>query len=62
MTHQTENSTAYETDGEAIRVAGENAGLYTYFKVGDNFKKYLQHRDTTLGIHFGWWSQTHDDY
>jgi uncharacterized protein YbaR (Trm112 family) len=35
-----EHST-YETDGEAVRAAGENAGLYTYFKVGDKFKKYL---------------------
>jgi transcription initiation factor IIE alpha subunit len=35
-----EHST-YETDGEAVRVTGENAGLYTYFKVGDKFKKYL---------------------
>jgi uncharacterized protein YbaR (Trm112 family) len=35
-----EHST-YEIDGEAVRVAGENAGLYTYFKVGDKFKKYF---------------------
>jgi len=35
-----EHST-YETDGEAVRVAGEDAGLYTYFKVGEKFKKYL---------------------
>jgi len=35
-----EHST-YETDGESVRVTGENAGLYTYFKVGEKFKKYL---------------------
>jgi len=35
-----EHST-YETDGESVRITGENAGLYTYFKVGDKFKKFL---------------------
>ena len=35
-----EHST-YEIDGEAVHVAGENAGLYTYFKIGDKFKKYF---------------------
>jgi hypothetical protein len=35
-----EHST-YEVDGEAIHFAGEDAGLYTYFKVGDKFKKYF---------------------
>lgn len=33
-----EHST-YEVDGEAIHVAGEDAGLYTYFKIGEKFKK-----------------------
>ncbi len=35
-----EHST-YETDGEAVHIAGEDAGRYTYFKVGDKFKKYF---------------------
>ena len=35
-----EHST-FEVDGEAVRAAGEDAGLYTYFKIGDKFKKYL---------------------
>ncbi|MDP4223100.1 MAG: hypothetical protein Q8868_07290 [Bacteroidota bacterium] len=35
-----EHST-YEVDGEAIHVTGEDAGVYTYFKVGDKFKKYF---------------------
>ncbi len=35
-----EHST-YEVDGDAIHTAGEDAGLYTYFKVGDKFKKYF---------------------
>jgi hypothetical protein len=35
-----EHST-YEIDGEKVHVAGENAGLYTYFKIGDKFKKYF---------------------
>jgi uncharacterized protein YbaR (Trm112 family) len=35
-----EHST-YEIDGDAIHVDGEDAGLYTYFKIGDKFKKYF---------------------
>lgn len=32
---------SYETSGDSLRVAGENAGRYTYFKLGDKFKTYL---------------------
>jgi len=35
-----EHST-YKTDGEAVQITGEDAGRYTYFKVGEKFKKYL---------------------
>lgn len=35
-----EHST-YEVDGDSVRAAGEDAGLYTYFKIGDKFKKYF---------------------
>jgi len=35
-----EHST-YEIDGETVHVAGEDAGLYTYFKIGEKFKKYF---------------------
>jgi hypothetical protein len=35
-----EHST-YETSGESVHVAGEDAGRYTYFKIGDKFKKYF---------------------
>lgn len=35
-----EHST-FETSGEAIRIAGDDAGKYTYFKIGDKFKKFL---------------------
>jgi hypothetical protein len=35
-----EHST-YETDGDSVHVAGEDAGRYTYFKIGDKFKKYF---------------------
>lgn len=35
-----EHST-YETHGESVRVTGEDAGKYTYFKLGDKFKRYL---------------------
>ena len=35
-----EHST-YKTDGDAVHVEGEDAGRYTYFKVGDKFKKYF---------------------
>lgn len=37
---QGEHST-YETSGDSLRVAGENAGKYTYFKLGNKFKAYL---------------------
>lgn len=35
-----EHST-YKTDGDAVQVSGEDAGKYTYFKIGDKFKRYL---------------------
>jgi predicted RNA-binding Zn-ribbon protein involved in translation (DUF1610 family) len=35
-----EHST-FETAGESIRITGEDAGKYTYFKIGEKFKKYL---------------------
>lgn len=35
-----EHST-YETSGDSLRIAGENAGRYTYFKLGDKFRTYL---------------------
>jgi hypothetical protein len=35
-----EHST-FETDGESVRIAGEDAGKYTYFKIGEKFKKYF---------------------
>lgn len=35
-----EHST-FETNGESVRVSGEDAGRYTYFKLGDKFKKFL---------------------
>jgi len=35
-----EHST-YKTDGDAVQATGEDAGKYTYFKIGDKFKKYL---------------------
>jgi hypothetical protein len=35
-----EHST-YQTDGDSVRVSGADAGKYTYFKVGEKFKKYL---------------------
>ncbi len=35
-----EHST-YKTDGDAVQASGEDAGRYTYFKIGDKFKKYL---------------------
>jgi len=31
----------FETDGESVHVAGADAGKYTYFKVGEQFKKYF---------------------
>jgi hypothetical protein len=35
-----EHST-FTTDGESVHVAGEDAGRYTYFKIGDKFRKYF---------------------
>jgi predicted RNA-binding Zn-ribbon protein involved in translation (DUF1610 family) len=35
-----EHST-FTTDGDSVHVAGEDAGKYTYFKIGDKFKKYF---------------------
>ena len=35
-----EHST-FETNGESVHVAGEDAGRYTYFKIGDKFRKYF---------------------
>ncbi|HAM09839.1 MAG: hypothetical protein A2X05_11110 [Bacteroidetes bacterium GWE2_41_25] len=31
----------FTTDGESVHVAGDDAGRYTYFKIGDKFKKYF---------------------
>jgi hypothetical protein len=31
----------YETDGESVHIAGDDAGRYTYFKIGDKFRKYF---------------------
>jgi hypothetical protein len=36
-----EHST-YLTKGEEFSVSGEAAGKYTYFKIGDKFKRYLK--------------------
>jgi hypothetical protein len=35
-----EHST-FTTDGESVRVSGEDAGRYTYFKIGDKFRRYF---------------------
>lgn len=35
-----EHST-FETDGDSVHVAGEDAGRFTYFKIGDKFRKYF---------------------
>jgi hypothetical protein len=35
-----EHST-YETDGDSVHPEGEDAGRYTYFKIGDKFKKFF---------------------
>lgn len=35
-----EHST-FATDGESVHVAGEDAGKYTYFKIGEKFKKFF---------------------
>lgn len=31
----------FATDGDSVHVAGDDAGRYTYFKIGDKFKKYF---------------------
>jgi hypothetical protein len=31
----------FETDGDALHVTGADAGRYTYFKIGDKFRKYF---------------------
>ena len=31
----------FKTDEESVHVAGEDAGRYTYFKIGGKFKKYF---------------------
>jgi hypothetical protein len=35
-----EHST-FATDGESVHVTGADAGKYTYFKIGEKFKKYF---------------------
>jgi hypothetical protein len=35
-----EHST-YETSGESLHSEGEDAGRYTYFKIGEKFKKFI---------------------
>jgi hypothetical protein len=35
-----EHST-FATDGESVHVAGEDAGKYTYFKIGEKFKRFF---------------------
>lgn len=35
-----EHST-YATKGDTLRISGEHAGKYTYFKIGKKFRKYL---------------------
>lgn len=35
-----EHST-FKTKGDSVHFAGEDAGRYTYFKIGDKFKKYF---------------------
>ena len=35
-----EHST-YKTQGDSVHAAGEDAGRYTYFKIGDKFRKYF---------------------
>jgi hypothetical protein len=35
-----EHST-FTTDGDSVHIAGDDAGRYTYFKIGDKFKKYF---------------------
>jgi len=31
----------YETIGDTVHATGDDAGKYTYFKLGDKFKKYI---------------------
>ncbi|HEX2968366.1 MAG TPA: hypothetical protein VHO46_04610 [Bacteroidales bacterium] len=31
----------FETSGDALRIAGDDAGKYTYFKLGDKFRRFL---------------------
>lgn len=31
----------FKTDGESVHIAGADAGRYTYFKIGDKFRKYF---------------------
>ena len=31
----------FETDGESVHITGADAGRYTYFKIGDKFRKYF---------------------
>jgi hypothetical protein len=35
-----EHST-FTTDGESVRASGEDAGRYTYFKIGEKFRRYF---------------------
>ena len=34
-------NTAHLKQRESVHVAGEDAGRYTYFKIGDKFRKYF---------------------
>jgi hypothetical protein len=31
----------FTIDGESVGISGADAGKYTYFKIGDKFRKYL---------------------
>jgi hypothetical protein len=35
-----EHST-FETKGDSVHISGEDAGRYTYFRIGEKFKKYF---------------------
>ncbi len=35
-----EHST-FKTDGDSVHVSGDDAGKFTYFKIGDKFRKYF---------------------
>jgi transcription initiation factor IIE alpha subunit len=37
----TGEQSTYETDGDSVHVEGADAGKYTYFKIGDKFRKYF---------------------